>query len=183
MGTLYKRDGSRKWMMAVTVGGRQVCKSTHTTNKCLAGHLLARWETEVFEGRFHLPQSKPPLLELYATDFLASIRHPNTRRRYASSSDAKVFANLSPQASNEVFPTTTAAPFLFPGRSTVMCSAANAFSYLSKLSFGQLFLLRQLPGKQHFSLSMFPLCPLDRFVPSAIDAKCRYAARGSPTES
>ena len=85
MGTLYKRDGSRNWMMTVTVGGRQVCKSTHTSNNRLAGHMLARWETEVFEGRFHLPKSKPPLLEHYSTEFLASVGHPNTRRRYASS--------------------------------------------------------------------------------------------------
>ena len=50
MGTLYKRDGSRNWMMAVTVNGRQVCKSTHTSNKRLADQLLSRWETDVFEG-------------------------------------------------------------------------------------------------------------------------------------
>ena len=49
MGTLYKRAGSLNWMMAVTVDGRQVCKSTHTSNKRKADQLLSRWETEVFE--------------------------------------------------------------------------------------------------------------------------------------
>jgi hypothetical protein len=85
MGTLYKRAGSRKWMMAVAVGGRQVCKSTHTSNKRLAGHILARWETEVFEGRFYLPKSVPPSFEEWAKEFLAKVAHPNTRKRYSFS--------------------------------------------------------------------------------------------------
>jgi hypothetical protein len=38
--------------MAVIVDGRQVCKSTHTSNKRLAKGLVSRWETEVFEDRF-----------------------------------------------------------------------------------------------------------------------------------
>jgi integrase len=85
MGTLYRRTGSRNWMMAVTVGRRQCCKSTHTNNKRLASQLLARWETEVFEGRFHLPKSNPPYFETWADEFLTKVAHPNTRRRYASS--------------------------------------------------------------------------------------------------
>jgi integrase len=86
MGTLYKRSkGSRKWMMAVTVNGRQVCKSTHTSNKRLADQMLLRWETEVFEGRFNLPKSAPPAFEKWADEFLAKVPHPNTRKRYGSS--------------------------------------------------------------------------------------------------
>ncbi len=85
MGSLYKRRGSKKWMMAATVAGRQVCKSSHTTNKRLAEKLLARWETEIFEGRYYLPSSNPPIFEDYAKAFLESVQHPNTRRRYASS--------------------------------------------------------------------------------------------------
>jgi len=85
MGALYKRRGSRNWMMAVTVAGKQECKSTHTSNKRLARQLLVRWENEVFEGRFHLPRSIPPYFEEWADEFLAKIPHPNTRRRYASS--------------------------------------------------------------------------------------------------
>jgi hypothetical protein len=71
--------------MAVIVDGRQVCKSTHTSNKRLAERLLSRWETEVFEGRFHLPQSVPPPFAEWADEFLAKVSHPNTRKRYGSS--------------------------------------------------------------------------------------------------
>src|SRR4029077_3902254 len=86
MGTLYKRSkGSRNWMMAVTIRGSQVCKSTHTSNKRLADQLLSRWETEVFEGRFHLPKSAPPSFAKWADEFLAKVTHPNTRKRYGSS--------------------------------------------------------------------------------------------------
>jgi integrase len=85
MGALYKRACSRNWMMAVTVAGKQVCKSSHTSNKRLAGQMLARWETEVFEGRFHLPKSAPLAFVKWADDFLAKVMHPNTRKRYGSS--------------------------------------------------------------------------------------------------
>ena len=71
--------------MGVSVGGRQICRSAHTTNKGVAKKLLARWETEVFEGRFHLPQSNPPYFEEWAKEFLAKVGHPNTRKRYTSS--------------------------------------------------------------------------------------------------
>lgn len=71
--------------MGVSVGGRQICKSAHTTNKVTAKKLLARWETEVFERRFHLPQSTPPYFEDWADEFLTKVAHPNTRKRYTSS--------------------------------------------------------------------------------------------------
>jgi integrase len=71
--------------MGVNVGGRQICRSAHTANKGLAKKLLARWETEVFEGRFHLPQSNPPYFEDWADEFLKKVAHPNTRKRYTSS--------------------------------------------------------------------------------------------------
>ncbi|HEY6769569.1 MAG TPA: site-specific integrase [Candidatus Sulfotelmatobacter sp.] len=85
MGALYKRRGSKNWMMAVTVAGRQWCKTTHTSNKRLANQLLSRWETEVFEDRFHLPMSSPPTFTNWADGFLQQIGHPNTRKRYGSS--------------------------------------------------------------------------------------------------
>jgi integrase len=86
MGTLYKRaKGSRNWMMAVTINGRQVCKSAHTSNKRLADQLLSRWETEVFEGRFQLIKTNTPLFEEWADKFLPTIPHLKTRLRYASS--------------------------------------------------------------------------------------------------
>jgi integrase len=85
MGTLYKRAGSKNWMMAVNKANRQYCKSTHTSNKRVAGQLLSRWEAEVFEGRFQLPKSNPPRFEVWAEDFLKTVSHSNTRRRYTSS--------------------------------------------------------------------------------------------------
>jgi hypothetical protein len=66
-------------MMAVSVAGRQLCKSSHTPKKHLARQLMARWETDVFEGRFHLPKSTPPNFETWADDFLKKVSHPNTR--------------------------------------------------------------------------------------------------------
>jgi hypothetical protein len=59
MGTLFKKKGSNQWQMGVMVGGRQICRSAHTPNKGVAKKLPARWETEVFERRCHLPQSTP----------------------------------------------------------------------------------------------------------------------------
>jgi integrase len=85
MGSLYKRRGSNHYMMAVVVSGKQRCKSTHTSNKRLAEKMAAAWQAEVFEGRFHLLRSKPPLFEDYAKEFLASVPHPNTRSRYETS--------------------------------------------------------------------------------------------------
>jgi site-specific recombinase XerD len=67
------------------VDGRQLCRSTHTSNKWLARKLLSRWETEVFEGRFHLPKSAPPVFADWADEFLGKVAHRNTRKRYRSS--------------------------------------------------------------------------------------------------
>ena len=47
--------------------------------------MLSRWETEVFEGRFHLPKFAPPPFAEWADQFLAKVAHPNTRKRYGSS--------------------------------------------------------------------------------------------------
>jgi integrase len=85
MGALYKRAGSRNWMMAVTVAGRQHCKSAHTSNKRLADQLLSRWETEVFEGRFQLIKTNSPTFEKWAEQFLLTKPNLKTRSRYASS--------------------------------------------------------------------------------------------------
>jgi len=85
MGTLFKKKGSRHWQMGVWIGGKQRCKSTHTSNKRLARQLLTRWETDVFEGRHQLVKSRPPRFDQWADEFLARVIHPNTRRRYASS--------------------------------------------------------------------------------------------------
>jgi integrase len=85
MGTLFKKKESKQWQMGVSVGGRQLCRSAHTTNKTIAKKLLARWETEVFEGRFHLIKTTAPTLEEWAAQFLRTIANLKTRSRYASS--------------------------------------------------------------------------------------------------
>jgi integrase len=85
MGSLFKKKGSQQWQMGVMVGGRQICRSAHTTNKGMAKKILARWETEIFERRFHLPQSTPPYFEDWADEFLTKVTHPNTQKRYTSS--------------------------------------------------------------------------------------------------
>jgi integrase len=88
MGTLYKRRGSKKYMMAVMVDGRQRCKTTKTSNKRRAEKRLSQWETQVDEGQYHLTSSTPPYFEKWAGEFLQKIKkipNPNTRRRYASS--------------------------------------------------------------------------------------------------
>lgn len=85
MGTLFKKKGSKRWQMGVMVNRRQICRSAKTTNKGIAKSLLARWETEIFERRFHLPQSTPPYFEDWADKCLAKMAHPNTRKRYTSS--------------------------------------------------------------------------------------------------
>ena len=84
-GHAVQRIGSNRWQMGVMVGGRQLCRSAHTTNKNLAKKILMRWETEVFERRFHLPQSVTPYFKDWADDFVAKVSHPNTQKRYACS--------------------------------------------------------------------------------------------------
>ena len=63
----------RHWQVAVYVNGRQICRSTHTTNKRRAQQVLAQLETQAFEERFHVPTSKPPYFEEWADVFLATI--------------------------------------------------------------------------------------------------------------
>ena|ERR1700730_431753 len=85
MGSLFKKKASKQWQMGVMFDGRQICRSAHTTNKDLAKKLLARWETEVFEGRFQLIKTNAPLFEDWAEQFLQTIPNLKTRTRYTSS--------------------------------------------------------------------------------------------------
>jgi integrase len=82
-GSLYQRG--KIWWMACMVDGRQHCESTGTTNKRLAQKILNKRLGEIIEGRFQLPNSNPPRLQQFSEDFLESIRHNNTKKRYASS--------------------------------------------------------------------------------------------------
>ena len=82
-GSLYLRG--RIWWMAYVVDGRQRCESTGTTNKRLAQKIVSMRVIEIIAGRFRLPKSKPPRFETFTQDFLDTVRHQNTRKRYASS--------------------------------------------------------------------------------------------------
>jgi integrase-like protein len=82
-GSLYKRG--RIWWMAYMVDGEQQCESTGTTNKRLAQKILNLRITEIIEGRFRLPRSDAPRFKQFSQQFLDSIRHENTRKRYKSS--------------------------------------------------------------------------------------------------
>jgi integrase len=56
MGSVYKREDSNKWWITYRVGGRRVREAGGAT-KAQAQLLLAKRETEVFEGRF-FPEKK-----------------------------------------------------------------------------------------------------------------------------
>jgi integrase len=66
------------------VDGRQVCKTTHTTNKRLAQKRQDAWRTEIAQGQYSLLKKSPHLKE-WAEKYLDSVELPNTRRRYKSS--------------------------------------------------------------------------------------------------
>jgi integrase len=85
MASLYKRRGSKNYMIAVVVGGRQICRSAHTSNKRVAEKMRARLETEVFEGRFQLIKTTGPTFDEWAAQFLQTKPNLKTRSRYASS--------------------------------------------------------------------------------------------------
>ena len=55
---LYKQGKSKQWWMSFSVNGRQARESTGTTNKRLAGEVLAKRKTEVFEGRYFPSKKK-----------------------------------------------------------------------------------------------------------------------------
>jgi hypothetical protein len=71
--------------MAYVVDGRQHCESSGTTNKRVAQKILNMRLAEIVEGRFRLPKTNPPRLKQFSEEFLDSVRHQNTRRRYESS--------------------------------------------------------------------------------------------------
>jgi integrase len=86
--TWRRKDGtkvtSRAWWMTVIVDGRQVCKSSGTTNKRLAQQRQDAWRTEIAQGQYSLLKKAPTLKE-WAERYLQSVDHPNTQRRYKSS--------------------------------------------------------------------------------------------------
>ena len=81
---LYKKGGSN-WYAAFSADGRHYNRSTGTSNKRRAQKILNVWLAEIIEGRFNLLKSHAPTLKDWCKQFVESIQHPNTRRRYACS--------------------------------------------------------------------------------------------------
>jgi len=70
--------------MTAMVDGRQVCKTTASTNKRVAQQRQDAWRTEIAQGQYSLLKKAPHLKE-WSEKYLESVEHPNTRRRYKSS--------------------------------------------------------------------------------------------------
>jgi integrase len=93
---LYKRKWRDKrgkihtsniWEMSYVVPGMgQKCESTKTSNKRVAQQILDARRGEIAHGKFDLLK-KAPQLKDWVTQYLESVEHPNTRRRYASSGE------------------------------------------------------------------------------------------------
>lgn len=49
---LYKQKGGKVWWMSYSFQGRQVRKSTGTTNKKIADTILSKVKTEIAEGAY-----------------------------------------------------------------------------------------------------------------------------------
>jgi integrase len=78
--------GNRKiWWISFTLNGRQIFESSHSTSKRFAEKLLAIRKAEIAEARYNLPSSNPPRLKEWTTDFLATVQHASTKKRYTSS--------------------------------------------------------------------------------------------------
>jgi integrase len=71
--------------MAYFVDGKQHCESTGETNRRLAAEKLDVRRAEVVQGNFNLLKKHAPALGEWSKDYLDSVQHDNTRRRYASS--------------------------------------------------------------------------------------------------
>ena len=81
---LYKKGGSN-WYAAFSADGRHFNRSTGTSNKRRAQKILDTWRAAIIEGRFNLLKSQSPTFKDWSEQFVDSIQHPNTRRRYACS--------------------------------------------------------------------------------------------------
>jgi len=80
---MYKRG--KNWTIGYTVDGKQKLEATGTSNKRVAQSILNLRLAEIIEGRFRLPKSNAPRFEQFSQEFLDSIRHGNTKKRYSSS--------------------------------------------------------------------------------------------------
>jgi integrase len=84
MGVFLRKD-SDIWWISYIVNGRQKRESSKSKNKKDAEKLLTLRKAAVWEGRLRLPKSNPPRLETWAKQFLETVSHPITKRRYKTS--------------------------------------------------------------------------------------------------
>jgi len=80
---LYRKG--KNWYAAFSADGRHFNRSTGTSNKRRAQKILDSWRAAIIEGRFNLLKSQSPTFKDWSKQFVESIPHPNTRRRYACS--------------------------------------------------------------------------------------------------
>src|SRR5690242_4063045 len=78
----FRKSGKKIFWISFTDGGRQIFESTHSTSKRFAERLLAIRLAEITESRYNLVRANPPRLEEWATTYLSTISHLNTRKRY-----------------------------------------------------------------------------------------------------
>jgi integrase len=79
---LYKRG--KIWWIGGTANGERIQISTGTTSKRRAQKIHDMMQADMIEGRFRLPKSNSPTVEIWAAQFLESISHPVTKRTYKS---------------------------------------------------------------------------------------------------
>jgi integrase len=82
---IFRRIDSGIWWISYMENGLQRRESSKSKNKRDAEKLLTLRKAAVFEGRLRLPKSNPPRLEEWTKQILASVNHPNTKRRYETS--------------------------------------------------------------------------------------------------
>jgi integrase len=80
---LYRKG--KNWYAAFSADGRHFNRSTGVSNKRTAQKILDSWRADILEGRFNLLKSQSPTLKDWSKQFVESISHPNTQRRYACS--------------------------------------------------------------------------------------------------
>ena len=81
---VYKRG--RIWWLAYTWESHKINESARTSNKRLAERILEKRKGEIVEGRFQLcTKNQSPTILDWSKSFLASLSHPNTKRRYQTS--------------------------------------------------------------------------------------------------
>jgi hypothetical protein len=82
-GSLYKRG--RVWWMAYVADGTQHCESTRENNRRLGQQKLNIRLAEIAQGNFNLLKKNSPSLSDWSEQYLKSVQHESTRRRYSSS--------------------------------------------------------------------------------------------------